>query len=192
MVFKLGLMLCALSLTVTTMACGLLMRNEEYLVMSEGFQGPVLIVFDCPDGIPLHTEGRTRRIEVPASGVLFVADNLPTATFLRFSLHQPNGSEHEVTMGDPSVEADQTVHVYDFRSHGSSYAARGLVSRPAYSFIVGRARERLHWKRELQLILDGPSGAALNREELPNSCLKPPARGTLTHGTNRQRSHAAA
>jgi hypothetical protein len=47
----------------------LLVETEIYLV-PQGYEGPVLVVFEQPSGVPAEYEGRARRYTAPTNGVL--------------------------------------------------------------------------------------------------------------------------
>ncbi|MCI0528871.1 MAG: hypothetical protein L0Y56_15655, partial [Nitrospira sp.] len=49
----------------------------EIFILPEGFVGPVLIIYDQPDGVPARYEKDIQVFEIPASGLLLTQAPMP-------------------------------------------------------------------------------------------------------------------
>ena len=103
----------------------------EHFVIPDKFEGPVLVIFDCPDGVELEIQGHVRRIEIPSTGMLFVINQSPGTSGISFSITQADGTERAIELSDAGNQPGDVVSVMGFRSYGDAFMSGKLVSRRA-------------------------------------------------------------
>lgn len=105
-----------ISLTALTSFCCTEIEPEVHL-LPQGFEGPVLIIFDQQDGSPPRYEGGVRVLKIPPDGILrtqFKNENgWYPAGYPEYYYITPGGKRTKVENGNPRDSTDTTkVYVY--------------------------------------------------------------------------------
>jgi hypothetical protein len=118
--------------------------EPELHLIPDGFEGPVLIVFNDPNGTQPEYEGKSRLYEIPPSGVLRTQFP-PNDGWGRpiYAYVDDQGKHTQIVTGAPCEDLpDDPVQACSMgrRAYGD---ATGLRIRPEYSaYVVGRKGNR--------------------------------------------------
>jgi len=92
-------------LTVLCVIAAACAEPEVHLIPA-GFEGPVIIIFNDPNGAPMRREGRARRYDIPVSGVLRTQFG-PSSGFGRPDYEYVDSAGHRTAIvpGTPCVDS---------------------------------------------------------------------------------------
>lgn len=137
--------------------------DRELNLIPAGFEGPVIIIFNDPNGAPPRWEGSARRYDIPASGV-FRTQFGPNEGWGRpdYEYVDANGHRNAIVPGTPCVDSlpgDPVQACLDaVRMNGN-----GVPSPPYDAYVVShRANRKQMYDRGARLVDSILFGGSLN------------------------------
>ena len=111
--------------------------DQDYVV-SAGYTGPVVVVYETPGGVP-----RTRTLRIPTNGILFVKDESSTSGRFRVLEEMSNGERREIEHLKTEPNAFQYFNFVTLgKGSASGCLPNGESSPVRDTFVLGRPRDR--------------------------------------------------